>query len=72
MYYLADIDSLEQEDNNLQLNDYYIFNEAFTEEECLKIITIKSTGLMPPEKPLKISLALSKIKTGTGIVKIIG
>lgn len=38
MYYLADIDSLEQEDNNLQLNDYYIFNEAFTEEECLKII----------------------------------
>ena len=38
MYYLADIDSLEQEDNNLQLNDYYVFNEAFTEEECLKII----------------------------------
>ena len=37
MYYLADIDSLEREDNNLKLNDYYIFDKAFSEEECLKI-----------------------------------
>jgi len=38
MYYLADIDSLEEKDKSLKLNDYYVFNNGFSEEESLKII----------------------------------
>ena len=38
MYYLADLDSLEEKDKKLHLNDYYIFNNGFSKEECLNII----------------------------------
>ena len=38
MYYLADLESLEEKDKKLHLNDYYIFNNGFSKEECLNII----------------------------------
>ena len=38
MYYLADLESLEEKDKKLHLNDYYIFKNGFSKEECLNII----------------------------------
>tara|TARA_B100000131_G_C18008923_1_gene569659 strand:+ start:43 stop:588 length:546 start_codon:yes stop_codon:yes gene_type:complete len=38
MYYLADTEELNKKDDRLNLNDYYVFKNGFSEEECLKII----------------------------------
>jgi PKHD-type hydroxylase len=38
MYHICDLQELDKQEAELQLNDYYIFNEAFSEEECLEII----------------------------------
>lgn len=38
MYHICDLEELNNKEAELQLNDYYIFNEVFSEEECLEII----------------------------------
>jgi PKHD-type hydroxylase len=38
MYHICDLQELDNKEAELQLNDYYIFDEIFSEEECLKII----------------------------------
>ena len=37
MYYICDLEELNNQEATLQLNDYYIFNNVLSEDECLKI-----------------------------------
>ena len=55
MYYLADLESLEEKDKKLHLNDYYIFNNGFSKEECLNIIKenrIYNTTIVNKSQPV--------------------
>jgi hypothetical protein len=38
MYYLCDIGKLNKRSKELKLNDYYLFGNGFSEDDCLKII----------------------------------
>jgi len=38
VYYLTDLDELNKRDAELRLNDYYFFDNGFSDEECAKII----------------------------------
>ena len=45
MYYLSDINKLNDKDKELNLNDYYLFTKGFSEEECSRIIKENSDRL---------------------------